>query len=349
MQHLDELLEKLEIDPAQGFQAIDSRLLAERYYPPVNVGWPLLVLRVRDGGVADEIRSTLLAAYPEEHEVIVLSAQGEGARKTHVRVTLDALSEVEGLSDTSSVYIPPLPAGKDFTDLQDTIAHLRSPVGCPWDREQTLASLRKDLLSECVEVLEAIDLDMERLDNRAHIAEELGDVLLLVTMMVQIATDDGRFRMSDVVDQIVTKLIRRHPHVFGDASVSGSDDVVANWDAIKAQEKAEKGVLVESPLAGIPAELPALEKARELQSKAAKAGLLDRAALAGSLPSLTGMLGPDISEDSVGELLWVLAAFAREHGIVAENALRRYAVTYRHKVEDSLMNRDGDQTVDVLS
>jgi tetrapyrrole methylase family protein/MazG family protein len=222
-------------------------------------------------------------------------------------------------------------------------------VGCPWDREQTLASLRKDLLSECVEVLEAIDLDTAGLDNPIHIAEELGDVLLLVTMMVQIAVDEGRFRMSNVVDQIVTKLIRRHPHVFGDVNVSGSEDVVVNWDAIKAQEKAEKGVLLESPFAGIPAELPALEKARELQSKAAKAGLLDRAALADSLPSLTSVFGLDISEDSIGEVLWVLAALAREHGIVAENALRRYAVTYRHKVEDSMVERDGDQSVDALS
>ncbi|MEZ4557407.1 MAG: MazG family protein [Caldilineaceae bacterium] len=166
------------------------------------------------------------------------------------------------------------------------MAHLRAPEGCPWDQEQTLASLRQDLLGEAVEVLEAIDVEETGEDNSLHIAEELGDLLLLATMLIQIATEEGRFKMADVAQHIVHKLIRRHPHVFGDAEVESLDDIFTNWDAIKAEEKAAKGQPTDDPLAGVPPHLPALEKARKLQSKAQKAGLLDRAALAADNPTL---------------------------------------------------------------
>ncbi|MFN2202205.1 MAG: MazG family protein, partial [Caldilineaceae bacterium] len=143
MQKLDELLEWLEVDPSQGFQVMDACLLAEKYYPPINVGWPLLILRVCDREVAGAVRSTLLAAYPEDHEVVVMPMHDGDAKETQIKVILTVLGEVQGFGESSCVYVPPLPAGQDFTDLQETVAHLRSPVGCPWDREQTLASLRK--------------------------------------------------------------------------------------------------------------------------------------------------------------------------------------------------------------
>ena len=301
----------------------------------MNVGWPLAIGDVHDRALAAAVKATLLTAYTPHHEVMVSSVGKDGAEGVQ-RMALAVLDEASGLGPGAGVVVPPLAAGHDFTDLQETVAHLRSPVGCPWDREQTLESLRQDLLSECVEVMEAIDLDAGDCDNGDHIAEELGDVLLLVTMMVQIAIDDGRFRMADVMGHIVSKLIRRHPHVFGDVDVAGSGEVTANWEAIKAQEKAEKGQRVESPLDGVPVHLPALEKARELQSKAAKAGLLDRAALARSMPALVALLGPQPDEETVGSVLWTLTALARENDVVAENALRRYAVAYRKAAEDGL-------------
>ncbi|BAM01700.1 MazG family protein [Caldilinea aerophila] len=227
--------------------------------------------------------------------------------------------------------MPPLPPHSSFTALQELVAHLRAPEGCPWDREQTLASLRSDLLDECAELLEAIDAEAFVDDNSAAICEELGDVLLSATMMTQIATEEGRFRMADVVRGVVTKLIRRHPHVFGDVTVSGVEHVLANWDTIKAQEKTEKGV-PSDPLDGVAPALPALEKARKLQSKAAKAGLLDRAALAQANPALVALLGDAPDERKVGQILWELTALANLHGVNAEDALRSFVVMMRKRL-----------------
>ncbi len=338
MNDLCDIVEVFELDVRDGVQAIDAATMMDKYDPGVNVSWPLIITGLAPESL-DSLRATLLNAYPANHEVHVTWSDLSGRR---IKRQL-AIADLDALKPTTdaALYVPALPPGSDFTDLLQVIAHLRSPIGCPWDREQTLASLRHDLLSEAVEVMEAIDLDSADFDNGSHITEELGDVLLIVTMLVQIAADEGRFQMADVMREIVGKLIRRHPHVFGDVTVNGSDDVVVHWDAIKQQEKADKGQVVDSPLDGVPIYLPALEKARELQSKAAKAGLLDRSALAHSLPALDALMGDELTEDSLGELLWVLTALAKEHDVVAENALRRYAVRYRQQVENELVDASG--------
>jgi len=238
---------------------------------------------------------------------------------------LATLSLVDG---NAILCVPPLPANSSFSALQAVIAHLRAPAGCPWDRKQTLMSMRHDLLGECAEVLEAIDRDSTR-DNGAHIAEELGDVMMAAVLMVQIATDTGRFHMADVMQGVVTKLIRRHPHVFGDVVVDGVATVLTQWDAIKAQEKAAKGQTQPHPLDGVPAALPALEKARELQSKAAKAGLLDRATLAQTDPTMAQWQQGQITEEKLGELLWRIVALAHTAELNAEDALRSYSTRFR--------------------
>jgi XTP/dITP diphosphohydrolase len=176
--------------------------------------------------------------------------------------------------------------------------------------------------------MEAIDLEVDGRDNSRHIAEELGDLYLVASMLTQIATEEGRFQIGDVMRGVVTKLIRRHPHVFSDVEVSGVDNVLSNWDAIKAQEKAEQGI-APHPLDGIPAALPALEKARKLQSKASKLGWLDRTALANADPTLAAAVGPALDEERLGSLLWQLVAIAHRHDLNAENALRSYAAHYR--------------------
>jgi uncharacterized protein YabN with tetrapyrrole methylase and pyrophosphatase domain len=139
--------------------------------------------------------------------------------------------------------------------------------------------------------------------------------------------------MADAIHEIVTKLIRRHPHIFGDSVISGLDQLIQNWDAIKAAEKAAKGQMQSSPLDGVPTSLPALEKARKLQGKAVKAGLLDRAALIQSQPDLTTLLGDAPSEERLGELLWQIVALAHQHDLDAEDALRAYAVQFRRQHE----------------
>ncbi len=315
------------VDVLDGGQVIDAMLLARQHHPKLEVGLPLLVSQLYARWLASDVKLTLLNAYPPEHAITLIHAAG--TEQQHARtLPLHELDHDDGFDHLTTLYAPPLPEYHSFCDLQEIVAHLRAPEGCPWDREQTLASLRHDLLGECAELLEAIDAEADNDDNSEHIAEELGDVFLSATMMAQIAAEEGRFQLGHVMHGVVTKLIRRHPHVFGDAQVDGVGQVLVNWDAIKAQEKAAKGI-APHPLDGIPAALPALEKARELQSKAAKAGLLDRRAAGHANPSLVASLGDCINADAIGQALWQLVALAKEHDVIAEDALREQIGRFR--------------------
>ena len=314
------------VDPMDGGQIVDAMIVARQHHPMVDVNLPLLIAQVYARWLASDLKLTLLNAYPADHVVWIIQAAGAPTQQVK-HVSLAELDHADAFDHMTSVYVPPLPPHSSFTALQELVAHLRAPEGCPWDREQTLASLRSDLLDECAELLEAIDADGDE-ENSSAICEEIGDVLLSAAMLTQIATEEGRFQMADVVRGVVTKLIRRHPHVFDDVSVSGVDHVLANWEAIKAQEKAEKGVRP-NPLDGVAPGLPALEKARKLQSKASKAGLLDRRALAYAEPSLAMLVGDAPDATRFGALLWQLVALAHLHDISAEDALRSYAVHFR--------------------
>ena len=147
--------------------------------------------------------------------------------------------------------------------LIEIMARLRAPDGCAWDREQTPATLKPQLIEECYEVLEAIDSGSSK-----HLAEELGDLLLHVVFHAQIAHEAGQFAFADVANGIADKLIRRHPHVFGDAKVADAAGVVAQWNKLKKAEKPER----ESALDGVPRALPALMRAEALQKKARHVG-----------------------------------------------------------------------------
>ncbi len=157
-------------------------------------------------------------------------------------------------------------AGESIEELLNVMRRLRGPDGCPWDREQTLESLKSDLIEEAYEVIDAIESGC-----CSSLEEELGDLLLQVVFQSQICEENGHFEFSDVANAIIDKLKRRHPHVFGDVQVSNSSDVLQNWDEIKKQEKkqAEKKVSIVS---GIPKHLPALQKAHQVQKRAARAG-----------------------------------------------------------------------------
>lgn len=155
----------------------------------------------------------------------------------------------------------------NFEEFMDIIRRLRSKDGCPWDREQTHESLKGCLLDECYETIEAIDNK-----DKVNLCEELGDVLLQVAMHSVIAEETGDFTIDDVIDSEAEKMIRRHPHVFGDIAVSNSEEVIKNWDEIKRQEK--KTSTIEDEFAHIPKALPALVRAQKVQKKAAKAGLV---------------------------------------------------------------------------
>lgn len=209
--------------------------------------------------------------------------------------------------------------------LLDIMATLRSENGCPWDREQDLTTLKPYLIEEAYEVLDAID----RGDVNQH-KEELGDLLLQVVFQTQITMEDDQFAFDDVVNAISDKLVRRHPHVFGDLAVSGSDEVLSNWDAIKREEKAEAGKS-ESVLDSVPRALPALMRAHELQKRAARIGF-DWPDAADVLPCLDEELAevkeaiasgdaPAVAEE-LGDLLFAVVNFARKKGLRSEELLQ---------------------------
>ncbi|MDQ6622725.1 MAG: nucleoside triphosphate pyrophosphohydrolase [Verrucomicrobiota bacterium] len=210
-----------------------------------------------------------------------------------------------------------------FDKLREVVAHLRAPDGCPWDREQTNESLVPKLLEETYEVADAV-----RTGDDANLREELGDVMLLILMQAQIASERGLFQMEEVLEEIVAKLIRRHPHVFGDGEASDASAVVKLWDNVKREEKASrKGHY----LTGVAAALPALMRAQKIQKKAAhvnfdwnnvdevlakvdeeldetKAALIDRDA-------------ENIAEE-IGDLLFAVVNLARKEKLDAETLLQ---------------------------
>ena len=157
-------------------------------------------------------------------------------------------------------------AGEALERLLGVMRKLRAPDGCPWDREQTHESLKSGLIEEAYEVIDAIESG-----NRSDLEEELGDLLLQIVFHSQLAEEEGCFGFSNVADGVSDKLVRRHPHVFGELKVSGSDEVLQNWDAIKKAEKKD-GDKPASIVAGIPKHLPALQKAHQVQKRAARAG-----------------------------------------------------------------------------
>ncbi len=230
------------------------------------------------------------------------------------------------------VPVGPVPShdrGERLLDLVKVMARLRGPGGCPWDREQDHRSLARHLLEETHEVLEAIDAgDGDRL------REELGDVLLQVVFHAQMAADAGAWDVDDVAEGIVRKLIRRHPHVFGDAEVSGAEEVLVNWERIKADEKGAKPIEDD-----IPPTLPALARAAKVQRRAAGWGFEWRTreaaleALREEVHELERAEEPENLEEEIGDVLFATVAFARKMGIDAESALRRTTSGFADRYE----------------
>ena len=206
-----------------------------------------------------------------------------------------------------------------FTALVDIIARLRAPDGCPWDKKQTHASLRKNLLEECYEVLEALDEG-----NADKLCDELGDLLMQVVLHTQIATEAGEFELGDVVNSITTKLIHRHPHIFGSKKVKDAEEVALNWEELKQEERGADT----SILASAPKQMPALGYSQEIQRRVAQVGF-DWEDIDGVIEKLTEEISELKRADSqerkaqeFGDLLFTLANIARRLGIDLEAALR---------------------------
>ena len=297
-------------------QIVSADALAAQRYPHVDPAEPALVLGLAGADLATEIVAALLLAYPSSHPCALLDDSGRR------ELTLGEFSQVN-LATGASLWIAPLASPSEFAALQDVVARLRAPDGCPWDRELTWAKMRASVLEEAHELLDALDAN-----DAGRVAEELGDLLLQVALLAQIAAEEGRFRLPDVIARIVAKLVRRHPHVFGDTQVSGTDEVLANWEAIKRAERAANSGAANgdaapkrSPLAGIPIGLPALAQAEAYLDRMARL----REITAPDAPwSVLADLPADtpLTPEVLGEALFNLVTWARACGVEAESALR---------------------------
>lgn len=235
-----------------------------------------------------------------------------------------------------------------FDGVVQILQRLRGPDGCPWDREQTRDSLKSQFLEEAYELIEAIEQgDTEK------IIEEIGDVILHVVYQVQIGEEAGEFNRERVFQTLVEKLLRRHPHVFGDASVADSDEAVTKWQAIKQQERADTGASI---LDGAPKQMPALSYAQAIQERAARVGF-DWEDLQGAMDKITEELeeleqaqSDSERESELGDVLFSIVNAARWQGIDAESALRHSnARFYQRFVTMERLSRENDQSLPDLS
>jgi tetrapyrrole methylase family protein/MazG family protein len=326
-------LASLGVDALSGLQIADATDLAARYHPLLNPDVPVLVGQLYNREIASDVKLTLMNQYPDDHPVKLLHAVGTAQERVEA-LSLHELDRHE-VNHLTSLYVPPLSRPSAFETFQDTIAHLRAPGGCPWDREQTHQSLRRNLLEEAYEVLAALDAE-----EANALREELGDLLLQIVLHSQIAVEDGEFSMADVIATIDAKIKRRHPHVFGDVRVSGVGDVITNWEAIKKGERAENGNGSKSALDGVPLDLPALTQAEAYSDRAARVGfdwpnvdgVLDK--VAEELREIRETDDPEERTEEFGDMLFALVNAARWMKIDPEAALRsanaKFANRFRH-------------------
>jgi len=332
---IEPTLSALKVDALPNLQIADALEVAARHHPPFHPDAPALVAQVYSASVASDVKLTLMNQYPDEHEVMLVHAVGTAEVQVE-KLPLFELDHSEHIAHLTSLWVPPLPQASAFEALQETIAHLRAPEGCPWDREQTHQSLRTNLLEEAYEVLAAIDAD-----DSAAMREEFGDLLLQAVLHAQIAVEDGEFSMAEVIAGIRAKLIRRHPHVFGELKVSGAGEVLQNWEKLKAEERAASGKQKATGLfSSVPAGLPALAQADTYQQRAARVGF-DWPEVSGvkakiyeEIAEIEAAQTPDEVASEVGDLIFAMVNWARWLKVDPESALRetngRFARRFQH-------------------
>ncbi len=321
-------LTALALDALDGLQIFDALDLVFLNHPPLNPDFPALVGQVYNRQVASELKLVLMNQYPDDHPTALIDAAGTD-RERLASLPLYQIDR-QPLSPLTSLFVSPLPGDTSFEGFQQTVAKLRAPEGCPWDREQTHKSLRTNLLEESYEVLSAIDTGVPE-----ALREELGDLLLQVVLHAQIAVEAGEFRMSDVIAGINTKLKRRHPHVWGETEVAGVGEVITNWEMIKRQEREGRGQADRSLLDGVPEALPALAQAEAYLDRAGRLGFDLTMVAAETIETLSNCLrdnagGLNTGED-LGRYLLALVKLARDSELDPESALRASSLRFARR------------------
>jgi len=336
---LEAVYAALKIDPCQGLVILDALNFDAS---KLNRELPILFTQVYSKMVASELKLTLMEQYPDEHYIQIVKAAGIPSQEIILSIPLYQLDRIDWIDHLTSIYVPAMmEQGLDeskydeiaggcqcyLEPLIEVMDKLRGPDGCPWDKEQTHSSLKKYLIEETYEVLDAIDDK-----NMNKFCEELGDLLLQVVFHARIAEEQNNFDMNDVITGIADKLIRRHPHVFGDLQVDSTSEVLTNWEDIKAKEKKKESIFED-----IPKSLPALMRAEKIQRKAARVGF-DWSSIEGAwlkvkeeLSELEEavVLGEDIKiKEELGDLFFAIVNVCRFLDIDAEEALQNTNIKF---------------------
>ncbi|HAX69680.1 MAG TPA: nucleoside triphosphate pyrophosphohydrolase [Anaerolineales bacterium] len=318
------IFETLRLSPPSKLTLLHGHEFTLRHYPFTPPDVDTLILNIDSVELANQVRTVLLAAYAGSHIVWIVES---GQKKEE---NLERFG-METLSYPVSLFIPSLEEGTSFESFAEIVAHLRAPDGCPWDKEQTHQTLRKHLLEESYEALSAIDAG-----DVQGMREEFGDLLLQIILNAQIASEVKDFNMTEVVKHIYDKIVRRHPHVFGDLKLDSVDGVLQNWEKLKEKErsgkKREKGILD-----GVPAALPALNQAQEYQERAARIGfdwrqiedVLDK--VREEIEEIKTAENPQQVKEELGDLFFVLVNLARWRDVDAESALRETNLKFKRR------------------
>ncbi|MGL5821949.1 MAG: nucleoside triphosphate pyrophosphohydrolase [Sarcina sp.] len=260
---LDYVVENLQVDISDGLKIVDAFDIKNKIF---NKRDDLLITQVYNNLIASEVKNTLAEFYDDEIIISVLHIDQNNGELIQNSIKLYELDWQENLDHTTYVYIKKDEGNKnDIYDLIQIIDILRSPNGCPWDKKQTHMSIRRDLLEECYEVIDAIESN-----DIYGLEEELGDILLHVIFHISIAKENNEFNFMNVIDGICKKMIFRHPHIFSDRNIESVDEVLLSWDETKKKEKGFETLTQE--MEAIAKALPALIKATKIQKKAKKVG-----------------------------------------------------------------------------
>ena len=333
MSFLDRAWALLGIDPVNaGVKLIDGHRFVEQAAGECG---PLLVAQVHDKWVMSDVKLAYEDATGDE-EVMILHHLGLADERL-VRTTWQELDRVHEPDHLTCLYIPRLanPIAGEMQRLHRLARTLRER--CPWDQEQTHASLIKHLIEETYEVVDAVNaLDVNDPTTDQELIEELGDLLYQVEFHATIAEQEGRFTLSEVVNTLHDKLVRRHPHVFGDVQADTADDVVDTWDSVKRTERGESASIFD----GVAKSSPSLSYSQKVQKRAAGVGFdwpdhqgaLDK--IVEESQELTKASGADAIEMELGDLLFSVVNVARHLGVDAESALRRSTDKFRRRFEE---------------
>lgn len=260
---IDAVIESLKLDPIEGVKIVDAFDIREQVMDK-RIG--MVITQVYNKFIASETKLALCEYYNDDTDIIFVRAAGVEGLESIRTIKLYDLDRQEDIDYLTSIYIPKKTDEiRDFQDLVNVMSVLRGEDGCMWDLEQTHESLKRYLIEECYEVIEAID---EEDDEK--LVEELGDVLLQVIFHAQIGREEGYFNINDVIKSITNKMVSRHPHIFSDVKVKNTEDILDNWDDIKKKEKSMTTYTEE--LKHIPKCLPGLLRADKVQRKAGKVG-----------------------------------------------------------------------------